>query len=145
MNPRTLPILNAIGCLALTGVVVAQWRKERSLDESLNTARGELTTARSLAATATTERDSMARDITVLKDALSATQLAAETTTHSLTESNQLVTTLQTDLTTARAQVTTWQAALTTRDERLRALDAQLAATRQRLNEAVAKLKGATQ
>ena len=144
MNPRTLPILNAIGCLALTCLVVAQWRKERSVDEALNTARGDLAAARSLAATATTERDAMTRDITVLKDALSATQLAAETTTHALTEKDQLVTTLQTDLTTARAQVTTWQAALTTRDERLRALDAQLAATRQRLNEAIAKLREAT-
>ena len=38
-----------------------------------------------------------------------------------------------------------WEAALKTRDDRIKLLDNQLAATRQRLDEAVARLKAAAE
>ncbi len=143
MTPRVLPILNAIGCLLLTGLVVAQWRKERTLDGTLTELRGDLATARQQAADETERRAALERDIAVLKESIEATQQAAETAARSLAEKDQVATRLQTDLTAAREQVTAWETALKARDERIRSLDADLAATRKRLDEAIARLKAA--
>lgn len=143
MPPRALPIVNAIGCLALTAVVVAQWRKERSLEGVLAGVRSELATANEQATREAERRAALERDIAVLKEAIEATQKATETATRSLADKDQLATQLQTELTAAREQVSVWEAALKARDERIRSLDKDLAAARQRLDEAIAKLKAA--
>lgn len=143
MTPRVLPVLNAIGCLLLTGLVVAQWRKERMLDGTLTELRGEVFTARQQAADEAERRAALQRDIAVLKESIEATQQAAEASARSLAEKDRMATQLQRDLTAARAQVTTWETSLKARDERIRSLDADLAATRKRLAEAIARLKDA--
>ena len=143
MSPRALPILNAIGCLALTAVIVAQWRKERSLNGALAGLRTELAAANEQTAAESRRRTTLEHDIAVLKEAIEDTQQAAESSAHTLAEKDQLATQLQTDLDAARAQVTAWETALKTRDERIRSLDAELAAARKRLDAAIAKLKAA--
>lgn len=143
MTPRTLPLLNAIGCLALTGVVVLQWRKERALDTSLQGLRTELAAANGKADEETKRRMVLERDIEVLKESIASTQQAAESAARDLAEKDQAAAQLQTELTAAREQLTLWEAALKARDERIVALDANLAATRKRLDEAVAKLRSA--
>jgi chromosome segregation ATPase len=141
MNPRTLPILNGIGCLALTGLVFAQWRKERTLDSALIGVRTQLAAAQDQASSEAKRRAALERDIAVLKEAIEGTQRAAESSARSLAEKDERLTQVQGELSAALAQITRWQAAIEARDERIRLLDTHLATARQRLNEAIAKLK----
>lgn len=143
MNSRVLPILNLIGCLALTGLVVVQWRKERAMDGTLAGLKSELSTAKRQAAEDAKHRAALERDIAVLKESIEATQKAAETSDRNFAEKDQLATQLQTEIAAAREQVAAWEAALKQRDERIRALDADLTKTRARLDEAVIRLKAA--
>ena len=143
MSPRALTILNAIGCLALTGLVVAQWHKERALNAVLTESRAALAAAQDQAASETTRRAALERDIAVLKESIETTQRAAEAATRSAAEKELAGTQLQAELTAAREQVTTWEAALKSRDDHIRALDANLKETRKRLDDAIAKLKAA--
>ncbi len=143
MTTRSLSIINAIGCLALTAIIVAQWRKERVSNGTITTLRTELAAAQSQAADEASHRAALERDITVLKETIAATQQAAEASAFALGEKDALASRLQTDLTTARNQVAAWETALKSRDEKIRTLDAELAAARKLLDEAIAKLKAA--
>ncbi|MEI6177035.1 MAG: hypothetical protein WCS43_09100 [Verrucomicrobiota bacterium] len=143
MIPRALPILNALGCLALTGLVVAQWMKERSIHKDLTVVTRQLADAKDETAKETQRRAILEHDIAVLKEAIESTQKAAESTTRELSEKSTLATGLQTELSAAREQVTQWEAAIKARDERIQSLTGDLAATRKRLDEAIAKLKAA--
>ena len=144
MKSRVLPILNAIGCLILSVLIVIQWQRERALNESLAKLKTELAAAHDLAAAETQRAADLARDITVLKDSIEATQKAAESSARLMEENAAQTAGLETEITAAREQLKTWEAAIAARDEKLRALDAQLTATRQRLDEAIAKLKEAS-
>ncbi len=143
MNSRALPILNAMGCLALTGLVVVQWRKERTLDGVLASLTTELSSARAGAAEDARRNGALERDLAVLKDALAATQQSAQANAHSLAENVQSVTRLNAELAGARDQVASWRGAVTARDARIRTLDAELVAARHRLDEAIVRLKAA--
>ena len=143
MNARVLPILNAIGCLVLTGLVAVQWLKERALNQDIDGLGNQLSEARRQAADEASRRSALERDIAVLKEAIESTQRAAETAAGDLAAKQQLADKLQADLTAATGQVAAWEAALKERDERIRQLDSDLAAARQRLDEAIAKLKAA--
>ena len=143
MIPRALTILNAVGCLVLTGLVVAQWMKERAMREELSAVTRQLATARDEVAREAQRRAALERDIAMLKEAVESTQKAAESTTRELSEKSTLATGLQTELAAAREQVVQWETALKARDERIQSLTGDLAATRKRLDEAIAKLKAA--
>ena len=143
MFPRVLPLLNAIGCLALTGLVVVQWRKERNLDGELAGTRTELATAKGQAAEESKRRIALERDIAVLKESIEATQQAAESSARAVADKDQLATQLQTELRAALEQVAAWEVAVKARDERISALAADLAATRKRLDEAIDRIKAA--
>jgi chromosome segregation ATPase len=141
MTARALPIVNAIGCLALAGLVVAQWRKESVIDKALAARSAELAVTNDRAAEERKRCTSLERDVAVLKEAIESTQQAAESAAHSLAEKDQTVVQLQTDLAAAGEQVAAWQSALKERDERISKLNADLAATRKRLDEAIARIK----
>jgi len=145
MSPRTLTLLNTIGCLALTGLIVAQWCKERTIQGNLAETTRQLAITRDQAAEESQRRAALERDIAVLKETIEATQKAAETSAHDFAEKDALATELQAQLTSAREQLATWEAALKTRDQRIHLLDSELAATRKRLDEAIAKLKAAAE
>jgi chromosome segregation ATPase len=143
MSSRALPILNAIGCLMLTTVVLVQWRKERAIDGDRLALKSELATWKQQAADEVQKRGALERDIVVLKESIASTQLAAESSAKTIAEKAELTNRLETDLNAAREQVSSWETAIKERDERIRTLDAELAATRKRLDEAIAKLKAA--
>ena len=143
MNLRALPILNAIGCLALTGLVVAQWRKERSLDGALAGMTSQLAAAREQSAAESHRRAALERDVAVLKESIESTQQSAEASARSLADAAQATTRLAAELAAARQQLAVWQAAIVARDARIHSLTVDLTAARQRLDEAVAKLKTA--
>ena len=143
MTPRLLPILNAIGCLAITGLVVTQWRAERASHAVIDRLRSQLAASRLEAAEESRRRSVLERDISVLKEALESTQKAAESAARDSAENQELAADLQTEIASAKEQITAWEAAIQARDERIRSLDADLAATRKRLDEAIAKLNQA--
>lgn len=143
MSSRALPILNAIGCLMLTTVVLVQWRKERAIDGDRLALKSELSNWKQQAADEEQKRVALERDIVVLKESIASTQLAAESSAKTIAEKAELTSRLESDLNAAREQVSSWETAIKERDERIRLLDAELSATRKRLDEAIARLKEA--
>jgi chromosome segregation ATPase len=143
LKSRFLPILNAIGCLVLTGLVVAQWNKEHALGQKVTRLGTELAAARQQASTAGKRATDLERDIVVLKESIEASQKANEEAARKLAEKDTLSAGLEVEITAARDQVKAWQDAIVARDTKLRELDAERVATRKQLDEAVARLKAA--
>jgi chromosome segregation ATPase len=143
MTSRILILINSIGCVALIGLAVLQWTKERVLHGTLDTARAELAAETARAAEHARQQTALERDIALLKESLTSTQQAAETAARELGEKSTLAATLDTELKTAREQITIWETAIKARDERIATLTTDLAATRKRLDEAIARLNAA--
>jgi len=143
VKSRALILINAIGCLALTGLVVVQWRKERATSERMVRVMAESAAANERAAEEGKRRAALERDIATLKETIDSIQKSAETSADAFAQKDQLANQLDAELKAAREQLTSWEAALKARDERIRTLDSNLAATRQRLDEAIRKLKAA--
>lgn len=143
MKSRALPILNAAGCLILSGLIVLQWQRERAVSQTLAKLKTEWVASQEFSAAETQRAANLGRDIGVLKESIEATQKAAETSAQLLEEKVNQVTNLDIEVAAAREQVKTWQIAITGRDEKLRALNAELTATRRRLDEAIAQLREA--
>lgn len=144
MKSRILPILNATGCVILAGVLVAQWSKERRLDDTNKTLSTSLQAAQKQAAAEAERAAGLDRDVAALKESIEATQKAADASELALAEKETQIKAFQTDVTTAAGeQVKVWEAAIAERDEKLKSLNSDLTATRTRLNEAIAKLKEA--
>ena len=141
MKSRVLPILNAVGCLILSALILIQWQRERAAGASLAKLKTELTTAHDLAASETQRATGLERDIAVLKESIEATQKAAESSARLMEEKTTQTASLEVEISTAREQVKTWETAIAARDEKLLTLAAELTATRKRLDEAIAKLK----
>ena len=78
MKSRVLPILNAVGCLILAGLVVVQWNKEHAVDQKMTKLGGELTAAREQAAAEAKRAAALERDISVLKESIESAQKASE-------------------------------------------------------------------
>jgi chromosome segregation ATPase len=145
VKARFLPILNAIGCLALTALVITQWGKERKRAHETEKLRIQLFASSENLAEANRRNAALERDITALKESIAAIQQSAEAATRTLAEESGKTGTLETELTAAREQIKTWEAAIAERDAKLRELNSDLTASRARLNEAIAKLKAAAQ
>ena len=143
MKSRVLPILNAVGCLILAGLVVVQWNKELALDQKSARLGTELAAAKEQAAAEAKRAAGLERDISVLKESIESSQQASEEVARKFEEKVTQCAGLEAEMIIAREQVKTWQDAIATRDAKLRDLDAELTATRRRLDEAVTKLKAA--
>ena len=147
MKSRVLPILNAIGCLILTGLVVTQWRQERDHLRDIQNLQSALAGSREKLTAETRRSAALERDIAALKESIEATQQAAEAAARGLAEQSSQAEVLQTELATTReqaaAKIKAWEDAIAARDAKLQSLNADLTATRARLDEAIAKLKAA--
>jgi len=147
VKSRVLPILNATGCLILTGLVVTQWRLERGHLRDSKNLQGELAGSRETLTAETRRSASLERDIAALKESIEATQQASEAAIRSLAEQSSQAEGLQTELATTREQaaiqIKSWEAAIAARDAKLKDLNTDLTATRARLDEAITKLKAA--
>lgn len=143
MKARVLPILNAVGCLALTTLVIVQWKREHQSGIAAAGLRKELAASRAETVEEVKRCTALERDVALLKESIEATQQAAEQSGRALEEKEQLATSLQTELTTARGQVVAWQEAIKQRDERITTLTDQLNQTRKRLEEAIARIREA--
>ena len=143
MNSRVLPILNAVGCLVLTGLVVAQWNKERALDRTLPRSAPNSPPPGNKPPREAKRAAALERDIAVLKESIEATQQAAEEPPAGSAEKETQAAGLETEITTAREQVTTWESHRRPATPSSANSTRISTATRQRLDEAIAKLKAA--
>ena len=143
MNGRGLTLVNAAGCLLLGLLLVLQWRKEWSLDENIQVLKASLVAARDLHAAERERAEMLEREQEQLKDSIESMQEAAETSGRQVAERDAQVAELAARIEILNEQIKTWQAAITQRDDRIRALNADLTASRQRLDQAIAKLKAA--
>ncbi len=142
-NNRVLPILNAVGCLALTVLVVVQWQREHETGRVVDRLRNEIAAAHARAAEDARHRAALERDISVLKEAIESIQRAAEESALELEEQQQLNASLQAEVAATGDQLAAWEAAVKQRDQRITTLNEELERTRQRLEEAVARLREA--
>ena len=141
---RFLPILNLVGCILVTGVILFQWRKEQDLDKRIRAISEQLATSRGETSEAEKRALVLDGDVAQLKESIAATtaahRLIEAENLRLATETNEKMLTLAT---AADEQVTSWQTAIAERDAKLVELGANLSATRKRLNEAIDKLKQA--
>jgi chromosome segregation ATPase len=141
---RLLPIINLVGCLLITGIVVAQWLKERGLDSRIESLTKQVSETRGQYEAEHKRATALEHDIAQLKDAIESTvqakKDAEETMAKALVERDAQAAALTA---AAQEQTQTWQKAIAERDERIRSLNADLTATRKRLDEAIANLKAA--
>ena len=141
---RILPVLNLIGCLAITGIIVTQWLREVRHNEKIERLDNELSDARALAEAERKRADTLQGDVDQLKDSvesiMQARREAEEDMAARIAASDARV---EETAKAAEEQIASWQKAVADRDARIRQLDSQLAATRERLDEAIGKLKEA--
>lgn len=140
---RVLPILNAVGCLALAVLVVVQWQREHEAGRLVGRLREEIAAAHARAAEDARHRAALERDISVLKESIGSIQRTAEKTAAELEERQQLNLALEAEIAAAREQLAVWDEAVKRRDERIATLDEELERTRKRLDEAIARLREA--
>ncbi len=148
---RFLPIANLIGCLLITGIIVAQWLKERGLDSRIEGLNQQLVVSRDQYEGEKTRAAALERDVSQLKESVESTVKARKETEDAMAKmiadrealaavaASSAANTNQ----AAQDQVKTWEKAIADRDVKIKDLNASLTASRERLDEAIAKLKAA--
>ena len=148
---RFLPIANLIGCLLITGIIVAQWLKERGLDSRIEGLNQQLVASRDQYEGEKTRAAALERDVSQLKESVESTVKARKETEDAMAKmiadrealaavaASSAANTNQ----AAQDQVKTWEKAIADRDVKIKDLNASLTATRERLDEAITKLKAA--
>jgi len=140
---RAIPIINAIGCVVLTGFIFYQWNDgiaiQRKLEHSNKVAREE--------ATGRIEAEKRNRrleaDIDGLKASIDSIREASDTAAASLAERTGQADALVANLAQTQEQLKTWEEAVKVRDAKITELNSNLIATRKRLDAAVEELKKA--
>ncbi len=144
---RFLPILNLVGCLLITGIILAQWLKERGLADRINTLDQQLVTSREQYELEKKRAANLENDVAQLKESIESTVKARQETDAAMAkmiaEHQAQVATVATANQSNQEQVKIWEKAIADRDEKIRTLNAGLTATRERLDEAIARLKEA--
>lgn len=148
---RILPIANLVGCLLITGVIVAQWLKERGLDSKIHGLSQQLVVSRGQYDAEKKRTAALESDVGQLKESIESTVKARKETEDALAKliaereaQTAAAATATTTLNQAnQEQVKIWEKAIADRDEKIRSLGESLTATRARLDEAVTKLKAA--
>ena len=149
MTPsRFLPIVNLVGCLLITGIILAQWIKERGLDDTIKRLNQQLLTTRDDLNSEKTHASALENDVVQLKEAIESSLKARQETEEALAKAiaerdAQAAASVATANQSNQEQVKVWEKSIAERDEKIRELGASLAATRERLDEAITKLKAA--
>jgi chromosome segregation ATPase len=150
MKNSWIPLINAVGCFLLLGVVAVQWvqsEKRRADYRALQVQANALTEQRD---EAVKRADSISQDLAEMKQALMETQKAADAAALTVKQQGEELTAATTarDQTSAQlvalqTQVTQWEAAIKERDKAIEERQAALEALRKKLDEAIAQLKKA--
>lgn len=150
MSARLLPILNALGCLILVGFILVQWHGGQSLQNQLFASQTQSILEANARLETEKRADALQSDVDGLKASIEAIRVTSQHDQYSAGEATKLATekateaeALTTDLTQAQEQLKQWAEAVKSRDEKLKELNEALIVTRNRLNEAITKLKQA--
>lgn len=144
---RFLPLLNLAGCLLITGIILAQWLKERGLDTRIEHLNKQLVSTREQYEAEKKRAAALDNDISQLKESVESTVKAHKETEDALAklvaERDAQAATVATANQFSQEQVKVWEKAIADRDEKIHTLSSGLTATRARLDEAIAELKAA--
>jgi chromosome segregation ATPase len=144
-------MLNLVGCLLITSIIVAQWLKEQGLDSRIDTLNQQLVAARDQYDTEKGRATALEGDVAQLKESVESTvkarkeaednlaKMVAERDAQNAAAANNVAAVNE----TIESQGKQWKEALAERDAKIKELSASLTATRSRLDEAVSKLKEA--
>jgi chromosome segregation ATPase len=138
-----LPWINAVGCLILAGVLVAQWSHEHTLGQTINQLSSELQTAHEKAANDAKRMAALDRDIVVLKESIESTKKAADEAATGLAGRDAQIIALKAQVSAKNDQIKTWQNAIASRDAKLREQNTEMIAARAKLDSAISRLKAA--
>lgn len=141
---RLLPLLNLAGCLILSALVISQWLKERDLGRQITGLSQQLVTTRNQYDAEKSRASALESDVAQLKECIESVAAARKETEAALAkmtaEHEAAVPAAQQTL---QAQTALWEKAIAERDTKLGELAATLTVTRERLDQAISKLKQA--
>ncbi len=150
MSVRPLPILNAIGCAVLMVLIVIQWKSGQSVEDKLRDSREQMALETKGRQDAEKRAVQLQSDVDGLKAAIDAMREGSERDRKTAEDAGKFasdkageVGALTIGLGKAQEQLKVWEESVKARDEKLKELNESLVATRQRLDEAIAKLKQA--
>lgn len=141
MTTRILMILNAIGCLLLTAVVVGQWVHEHRLKAQVNQLQHEVGSMQLQVAEQIEKREGLERDVVMLKDSLGQAQKAIESKDALVAEREVVIDKLKQESESTQKQLEIWNKAVEDRDRRIQSLNANLLEASKRLDEVIGQLK----
>jgi chromosome segregation ATPase len=150
MKKSWIPIINAVGCFVLLGVVAMQWKQNeqhRAAYRSLQLHAHVVTEQRD---EALSRNEALTVDLAELKKALMETQKAADEAAlqkkllaEELAQTKLLFDQAVAERDALREQVPKWEEAIKKRDEALLERDKAIAELRKRLEQAIAEIKKA--
>lgn len=157
MNPKVLPIVNAIGCVVLVGFILIQWFGGETLREKLVDTQKREIIEKNARFEAEKRAKTLQSDIEGLKNSVDSIRKQAEDAEKLVELKDQDIVKFTAALEEAKTKIGTWEqavkdrddalvkrdAAIAERDSKLKEINGQLVATRKRLDEAVAELKKA--
>ena len=146
-SSRFLPLLNLAGCLLITGIILAQWLKERGLDSRIKELNHQLAVTREERDIERKRATALENDVAQLKDSIESTVQARKETEDAMAklvaDGQAQAATIASAHQSNQEQVKIWEKAIADRDVKIRELNTNLTTTRERLNEAITKLKEA--
>ncbi len=154
---RTLPIVNAAGCLVLAGFILVQWFDGKSVAKDLHEARSQTIIEKNARLEIEERAKLLQSDVEGLKASIESIQASAELAEKKLAEQSAQLDITSKALEDAQGKVKEWEEAVKARDEaialrdtklleaseKVSQLNSTLVSTRKRLDEAVAELKKA--
>jgi peptidoglycan hydrolase CwlO-like protein len=157
VNPKVLPIINAVGCIVLVGFILVQWFGGQLLSKELHEAKSREINEKNARFEVEKRVKTLQSDIEGLKGSVDSLRQAADDAQKLVELKDQDIAQFSAGLEEAKAKIVTWEqavkerdeallkrdAALAERDSKLKEVNGQLVATRKRLDEAVAELKKA--
>lgn len=150
MKQSIFTIVNAVGCLLMLGIVISQWGQNETKRRDYLALQKKHHDEQQGRLEAERRAESFETDLAELKRALEATQKAAEEAANAGKAQADLMATATSERDKASAerdallgQIKTWEEAIKLRDGKLAEQNATIKALREKLDEAIAKLKKA--
>ncbi|RYD35584.1 MAG: hypothetical protein EOP87_07100 [Verrucomicrobiaceae bacterium] len=145
---RILPVVNLVGCVLITGIIVVQWLKERDYNHRIEVLDGERVAANDAVTAGKARILALENDVSQLKESVESTVVArreSEEALARLTAERDAQVAAQTAAAQKlmQEQVQVWEKAIADRDARIREMGTSLGTTRARLDAAIEKLKEA--
>ncbi|RYD43448.1 MAG: hypothetical protein EOP85_10135 [Verrucomicrobiaceae bacterium] len=145
---RFLPIVNLIGCVLITGIIVFQWLKERGFNTEIESLNKQLVAAGDELSNEKARAMALENDVSQLKESVESTVKARKETEEAMArmtaeQNARIAEQTEKAQKVIQEQVVVWEKAIADRDTRIRELNTTLGATRARLDAAIARLKEA--